>query len=402
MAEAGSTTFDLCAAGTFAAAAGNSACTAAPLGSFVAEAGSSAATQCLAGTYTDTAGNTACVDAPTGSFVAEVGSTTFTECAIGTYTDVEGSSECEDAPGGTYVDIVGSTAPTDCEVGTYTDTAGNSACFSCELYNPDGINRPFYYTVDTGRSTCDECACNGRRGTKFCEPGTGNCQCRGLFIGTRDGTAYGFDVDCADEQDISKSIALAYTFFGLFLIVCVPLLFHSGILASMSGAFRRDVAILASRMRLRTEAAIKMLARKKRSEDLQKLNEDLEARFFVLDEDGGGTIDRSELEIFLRVVQIQTTEAELDANIRVVDENDDGELDFDEFRHLISVLAQAEARRRLKTIRGKVFHHACARLIDAGRTRDLCQQLIPGLTDDDLRGEIGSHINFQGEVSAIV
>ena len=66
----------------------------------------------------------------------------------------------------------------------------------------------------------------------------------------------------------------------------------------------------------------------------------------MLDEDGGGTIDRSELEVFLRVVQIQSTEAELDANIRVVDENDDGELDFDEFRHLISVLAQAEARRR--------------------------------------------------------
>jgi hypothetical protein len=287
---------------------------------------------------------------------------------------------------------------TECEGGTYADTTGNSACFSCGVYNPEGINRPFYHNLDTGRVDCDPCACNGKRGTKSCEPATGICQCRGLFIGTADGTNVGFEVDCADEQDISKSIALAYTFFALFLVVCVPLLFHSGILASMSFSFRRDIAILASRMRLRTETAIKILGRQKRSEDQRKLNEDLEARFHALDEDSGGTIDREELGAFVRVVQIHPTEEEMAASIRIVDENNDGELDFNEFRHLISVLAQCEARRRVRALRLSAFRHVCARLIDAGRTKDLCQQLVPGLTDDDVAGDVGAHINFEGEV----
>ena len=213
------------------------------------------------------------------------------------------------------------------------------------------------------------------------------------------GETFGPGVACNDEQSIVTSISLAYVFFVLFVFVAVPLLFSSGILAALSFSYRRDIAILVARMRLRTGEAIQILGRAKRSKAMQKLNKDLITRFHHMDTDGGGTIDREELEIFLHASRINTTQEELDRSIAIVDNDFDGELDFDEFRHLISVLAHSEARRRLTTERRKAFHGVSARLIDEKGTRMLCQRLVPGLTTEDLKGDIGSHLYFKGEVS---
>ena len=57
----GNTSAAVCAAGTFSAATGQTACTPAPLGYYVPSAGATSATACPAGTTTTTVGATACV-----------------------------------------------------------------------------------------------------------------------------------------------------------------------------------------------------------------------------------------------------------------------------------------------------------------------------------------------------
>lgn len=117
-----------CTAGSYLASPGDTACTLAPAGSFVAGHGATAATQCPVGTYSSVAGATSCTLAAAGSFVAAAGSVAATACPVGTYSTSAGSASCALAPTGYFVAAAGSVAPTACAPGSYSDTVGAAAC----------------------------------------------------------------------------------------------------------------------------------------------------------------------------------------------------------------------------------------------------------------------------------
>ena len=323
----------------------------------------------------------------------------FVACAAGTFTDTTEISECTNAPAGSFVAAAGSSTFSACGIGTYTDTTGNTECFSCDQYNPDSINRPFYFGDEEGASVCKPCACNGNRGTDECDLTDGTCKCKAFYVGSKNGLPDGVDVDCKERQDILLSIILAYIFFAVFILVCVPLLFHSGFLASLSFSMRRDIGILAARMRLRTESAIRTLARKQRNEITKKLNQDLYRSFVSLDFDNSGSIDIDELRALVDILQLDYTEENLQKALNLVDADGNGTLDFEEFRHIISVFAHREARKRIIIARREAFSRVCTRLVDIDHARSLCASLVKGVTLDDVKnGSMGSHIDFDGEI----
>ena len=136
----GGTSQTACAAGTYQASTGQSACTDASAGYYVdSTAGVAQTTQtaCLAGTYNaNTASTTSsdCLDASAGYYVdstAGTAQTSQTACIAGTYNANTGSttsSDCLDADAGYYVDSTASTAQTACAAGTYQSATGQTSC----------------------------------------------------------------------------------------------------------------------------------------------------------------------------------------------------------------------------------------------------------------------------------
>ena len=163
---------------------------------------------------------------------------------------------------------------------------------------------------------------------------------------------------------------------------------------------RRDIGILAARMRLRTESAIRTLARKQRNEITKKLNQDLYRSFVSLDFDNSGSIDIDELRALVDILQLDYTEENLQKALNLADADGNGTLDFEEFRHIISVFAHRGARKRIIIARREAFSRVCTRLVDIDHARSLCASLVKGVTLDDVKknGSMGSHIDFDGEI----
>ena len=116
-----------CAAGSFQANTGQSACTDASAGYDGDSTAQTAQTACLAAesrrynwaiilvllTSSD------CLDADAGNYVGSTGQSSQTACAAGTYQASTGQSSCTDASAGYYVDSTAQTAQTACAAGTY-------------------------------------------------------------------------------------------------------------------------------------------------------------------------------------------------------------------------------------------------------------------------------------------
>ena len=64
-----------------------------------------------------------------------------------------------------------------------------------------------------------------------------------------------FDIDCAEEQKIEQSIALAYLFFVFFVCGLLPFLFFSGQVGIISGIWRQDLLLLVENQRERVAYA---------------------------------------------------------------------------------------------------------------------------------------------------
>ncbi len=93
--------------------------------------GKAPCTLCSKGYYQPNEGQTSCTAAPTGSYVAEQGATKATECSIGSYSDQAASSSCTLAPAGSFVSIIGATEATMCSDGYYSVTEGSASCNQC-------------------------------------------------------------------------------------------------------------------------------------------------------------------------------------------------------------------------------------------------------------------------------
>ena len=124
----------------FYSATGNTPCTPAPAGSFVAEAGATEATACAAGTYQPDEGQTACLLAPPGRYVEAEGAVDATACALGSYQPDAGQTACLLAPVGSYVDVVAATAATACPDGQTTAAEGSTRLDDC--FTPTEPNEP--------------------------------------------------------------------------------------------------------------------------------------------------------------------------------------------------------------------------------------------------------------------
>ena len=77
-------------------------------------------------------------------------------------------------------------------------------------------------------------------------------------------------------------------------------------------------------MRLRTESAIRTLARKQRNEITKKLNQDLYRSFVSLDFDNSGSIDIDELRALVDILQLDYTEENLQKALNLVDADGNG------------------------------------------------------------------------------
>jgi Repeat of unknown function (DUF5648)/Divergent InlB B-repeat domain len=116
-----------CSAGTYSAT-GNTPCTNASAGNFVAAGGATAQTACAIGSFQPSAGASACTLASAGSYVGTSGATAQIQCAAGSFASNTGSSSCTLASVGFFVPLSGATAQTPCATGTSSTVSGATAC----------------------------------------------------------------------------------------------------------------------------------------------------------------------------------------------------------------------------------------------------------------------------------
>ena len=159
---------DACPAGTHAALAGESECTACAAGKATAGlTGQSSCFTCGQGGY--------CEAATTSIALSPTGFTTFTKCPVGTISEATGAtsdSTCVHCAPGKYNDVLGATSSADCRSclpGKYTSNAGMSSCSLCETgkYQPNASSS-FCAPCEPAGAHCPQ----GSRLPLFCEPGT--------------------------------------------------------------------------------------------------------------------------------------------------------------------------------------------------------------------------------------
>lgn len=121
----------VCVAGTFSAT-GNTPCTPASAGSFVASSGATSQTACAAGSFSSTTGATACTAAPAGSFVSTIGATSASQCVAGSFSAIQGTTSCTLAAIGSFVASAGASSQATCAAGTTTITTGQTSCLTIQ------------------------------------------------------------------------------------------------------------------------------------------------------------------------------------------------------------------------------------------------------------------------------
>jgi Ca2+-binding EF-hand superfamily protein len=293
----------------------------------------------------------------------------------------------------------------DCALGYHASEAASTACLACADFE-DGENHPFYFADATASTACAACACNNEAGTDTCDATTGECVCSGLFKDSATGLQQGVDVDCVEEQDMSLAIASSYAFFFVFLVVLLPLIFASGLLAAVAGVVRRDVSIIVHRMRRRTEKAVRLHRRKETTEARQLQDLHLRSAFKLIDEDASGNVDVDEVAAFFEDVEIKVAKEDLALALAAADVEGNGELGLEAFREFVSIVGQKDHRIRKESSYRQAFENVeeggggggGGGSIDAERARDAASMLGISVTDNDMALETGRLFRFEGKI----
>ena len=101
--------------------------------------------QCAAGTYS-ASGNSPCTTASPGNFVATAGATAQTACVPGSYQPASAATACLPAQAGFYVSAAGAIAQTPCALGT-SSTAGATLCTGLPILNIDNSSGSSQYAA---------------------------------------------------------------------------------------------------------------------------------------------------------------------------------------------------------------------------------------------------------------
>ena len=152
------------------------------------------------------------------------------------------------------------------------------------------------------------------------------------------------------------SIGFAYTFFAIFLLMIIPLIFYSGVLAAVSGIWRKDVGIMVHHLRERTHKAVQMGVRKIETSKQYDINKQLKEAFLNLDDDNSGEIDEFELKVFLHLLDLRISDEDVDKALHFVDKDNSGSIDIEEFRDLVSFVAPAIKAKQLERKYRRVFN----------------------------------------------
>ena len=166
-----------CSPGTYSST-GDTPCTPAPAGSYVAGSGATSPTPCAAGYYQPNTGQTSCLAAPAGTYVATTGSAFATNCAAGYYQPNTGQTSCLAAPAGSYVSTTGAISAMLCSLGRYQPNTGQTACL---------LAQPGSYVSTTGAISATLCS----PGSYQPNPGQVSCIASpaGSYVSTSGATA---------------------------------------------------------------------------------------------------------------------------------------------------------------------------------------------------------------------
>ena len=163
-----------------------------------------------------------------------MGASAQQQCALGTYAETTGSSVCANADLGYYVDTVGASAQQECEAGTYAGTTGSSTCLACLSSADEG-----WQYSEAGDFECTDTTAYGISTNDYkdriesCRNYQDYCECAEGWADKGTGLTYGVEIKCDDEQKIEQSVALAYSFFGFFLLFVLPLILAKTVLKDM-------------------------------------------------------------------------------------------------------------------------------------------------------------------------
>ena len=172
----------LCPAGKYSNVEGAVECLNCAAGSFNATPGATACELCPAGKYSDTEGAAECLNCAAGSFNATPGAIACTLCPAGKYSEIEGAVECLNCAAGSFNATPGAIVCTLCPAGKYSDTEGAVECLSCAINT---------YSALDGATECLSC------GAGFYSPaGSTACsECNITFVATPDAESCGGNMD---------------------------------------------------------------------------------------------------------------------------------------------------------------------------------------------------------------
>ena len=129
--------------GYYVPLAGATQATPAPLGYYVAVTGASVAIAAQPGYYVSTTGATQATPAPAGYYVSSTGSSSATAAQPGYFVSVTGATQATPAPAGSFVSSSGATSATFSPVGSYVATSGQASATQ---------SSPGFYTYAPGAS----------------------------------------------------------------------------------------------------------------------------------------------------------------------------------------------------------------------------------------------------------
>ena len=162
-----------------------------------------------------------CTDCPIGKFSNISGRYKCFNCTAGRFANETGRHNCSNAPRGYYVPISGATRP--------------SSCLDLRI---KGEKKQRYFNTETGQTGCQKCPCHGTKGAGPCDITTGFCDCIPFYVDNQgrdaeDPLQRPF-INCKTKQNVPQSITFAYIFLVFAVLVFIPLVFTSGILAALS------------------------------------------------------------------------------------------------------------------------------------------------------------------------
>ena len=302
-----------------------------------------------------------CKDASVGFYVSIIGAINQTACPAGQYMDQTAWAE--------YPCL-------DCGIGTSTfDLVGQSYCPSCDTANTyrDGVTYKqrkeenketgetqfvayeHFYQDEEAQPACKACRFNKKKGAGECNVESGEITCLGFF---RE------DTDCKKKQKIEQSIALAYVFFSLLILIGIPFMLFSGGLGAISHIWRKDTAFAIKMMREGTEHSLVLMKERMALHRRKVLEKSvLEAFKFHADLDGRANLDDLAPSIDLVIGANRRFAREFQKLIAAARGGDESSppirLGYAQFRDVLSIIAH-----RLHYAKRNELYHEVFRSFD--------------------------------------